>query len=244
MSNDLFQADQSDVVAVEKKFEDLVGEGKKYSDNEAVAKAIEEKDRFIEQLKREAQEAREAAKTRLNEDQFLDKLETRLKAQSLQVAPQEDPAGQGVHTGVTPEDVVKVIEEREAVKRREANLGSVSQRLQATYGSDWKYKVSDLARQLGVSTQYLTNLAADSPQLFFNAIGVKEQPQLTPDRAPPRSAIATPVVPSSGAKDYAYWQAQKKEKGDNWYFSTSVQQQVWKEVKSQGEDNFYARSNS
>ncbi len=171
----------------------------------------------------------------------MDKLETRLRSQSLQVAPQEDQAGPSVHTGVKPEDVVAMIEEREATKKREANLGAVTQRLQATYGSDWKYKVSDLARQLGVGTQYLTNLAADSPQLFFNAIGIKEQ-QPVLDRAPPRSAIATPVIPSSGAKDYAYWQAQRKEKGDHWYFSTSVQQQVWKEVKSLGEDNFYARS--
>lgn len=240
MSDDLFGDHQEPVIEV--KFEDLVGEGKKYSDQEAVAKAIGEKDRFIEQLKREASEAREAAKSRLNEDQFLDKLEQRLKPQSPQVAPQEDRAGQEVHTGVKAEDVVALIEQREATKKREANLGGVSQRLQATYGSDWKYKVADLARQLGVGTQYLTNLAAESPQLFYNAIGFKEQTPLVQDRAPPRSAISTPVAPSSGAKDYAYWQAQRKEKGDNWYFSTSVQQQVWKEVKTLGEDNFYSRS--
>lgn len=241
--SDLFQADPSDTVidTTVKKFEDLVGEGKTYLDNDAVAKAIAEKDRFIEQLKRENAEARETAKSRLNEDQFLDKLEQRLKPQSPQVAPQEDRAGQGEHTGVKPEDVVALIEQREVTKRREANLELVSQKLQGVYGSDWKNQVANQARQLGVSTTWLTNLASESPQMFYNAIALKEQTPV-PGMAPPRSTLSTPMASNANLKDYAYWQAQKKEKGEHWYFSTQVQQQVWKEVKALGEDVFYARS--
>ncbi len=238
--SDAFEIDPSEHTP-EVKFEDLVGDGKKYRDQEAAAKAIVEKDRFIEQLKRETAEMREAIAKREKESAFIDKLEALTKAKSPDA--QEPPAHDGTDTGATavrPEDVEKILEAREAKKRREDNLGSAINRLQELYGDDYKRHVSRQAQSLGMTTQELTDLAARSPDAFFRTLGVDTARQTDAFTAPPRSSMSPPPA-QAGVKNYAYFDKLRAEKGETYYFSPTVQNEMWNSLKQLGEEAFYKR---
>jgi hypothetical protein len=232
---DPFETDPSETPNVEVKFEDLVGEGKKYKDPEAAAKAIVEKDRFIERLKQEAAEAREAAQKRINEEEFLTKLEALSRGKSPDAGNQ--PPADGTQTAaVTPEAVEEIINKREAARKRQANIEAVTSKLQETFGDDYKRHVQKQAQALGTTTAELTELAAKSPQAFLRLVGA-EQAQRSDDAfsPPPRSSLSPP--PSSGTtKNYSYYQRQRVEKGEGWYFSLPVQKEIWEQAKALGGD--------
>lgn len=228
----------------EVKFDDLVGEGRKYRDQDAVAKALTEKDRFIAQLQRENAEAREAIQKRINEQSFNDRLE-RLNARSpdeQQDPPAPQQGREAPAVTVTPETIDKLLDEREAKKKAEANLEVAVHRLKELYGDDYKRHVAKQAQGLGITTADLTALASRSPDAFFRAIGVEaNQRQVDAFSAPPRPSVTAPATAGS-QKNYQYYSKLRQEKGEAWYFTPQVQNEIWNAVKTLGEAEFYKRN--
>jgi hypothetical protein len=138
---------------------------------------------------------------------------------------------------VTPDDVEKMFVAREEKRKREANLAEVEKRLQEAYGRNWRQEVQKRASELEVTTQYLTKVAADSPKMFFQTLGVSTQPQTETFTPPPRGSITAPPA-SKSTKNYAYYQEQRKIKGETWYFSPQTRQEIWNEIRTQGEEKF------
>lgn len=237
--SDAFQDDNSEIVP---KFEDLVGEGKRYRDNEAVAKTIVEKDAYIKRLEAEAAEAREAAKTasealskRTNEADFLDRLE----ALSRGTQPDADPQGGrevAQPAAVKLEDIEDLIEKREAAKNRKANLDVAVVKLQEAFGDDYKRHVQKQALALGMTTAQLTEMAGTSPQAFLRLVGVEQRHTDVIDASPPRSSIQAPLMTQNpgSEKTYSYYSKLRREKGETWYFSLPVQKEIWENAKRLG----------
>src|SRR6266853_6356138 len=124
MADDLFQPGPNDTQELdpEKKFyDDLVGEGKKFKDPEALARSKIESDRFIANLLREQSEMRETLNKRINEEEFLNRLEQFSKPKSPD-AGNQPPTDGTPSTAITPQDVEKIIETREAERVRKSNL--------------------------------------------------------------------------------------------------------------------------
>lgn len=242
MSDDAFMTNEPAPVEAPK-FEEIVGEGKRYSDQDAAAKALVEKDRFIEQLKREAAEMRDAIKKRDNEQEFLDRLEQLSQARSPDTGNQPPKDGIETPTAMKPEDVLALVEQREAAKVRQDNLNKAVSKLQELYGDDYRRHVSKTARDIGMSTQDLTDLAARSPEAFFRTIGVGVQPAKQNDAfAPPRSTVTGNLDTKKDIKDYKYFANLRKELGEAKYYSIEVQNEKWKALKEMGEEAFYGRS--
>ena len=248
MSDDLFDHNEefeieSDIPEIDQSKEylsELVGEGKKYRDLEALAKAAVHKDAFIEQLKREQAEARAVIQERINMEQFLNEL----KAAKKPVTPPSEsvttPTERSVEaSAVTPEKIEEIIAAREAKQKRLANRAKVEQSLMEAYGERWKQEVRKKAAELEVSTTYLTEIAERSPKAFFDLVPVERKAgdAFTP---PPRGSVSSPPV-SSSSKNYAYYQKMRQEKGESWYFSPQTRQEIWKELQAQGEDTFYKK---
>lgn len=209
--------------------EDLVGDDKKYKTPEDLAKAAVHKDLFIEQLKRENAEAREALAKRINEEEFLKKLEQVARPKSPEpqdppVTPRDEP----VASAITPDKIEEILDQREAKRTREANLSSVTSRLQELYGDDYRSRVQSQAKALGVGTDFLTDVASKNPQAFYRLLGLdqKREDSFSP---PPRPSLQTSTGPNTaGRKDYNYFKKLRQEKGDGWYFSLPVQQEIWR----------------
>jgi hypothetical protein len=226
---------------VEVRFDDLVGEGKKYSDKEAAAKAIAEKDRFIARLQQEAAERSAALQKYENEKSFLDRLQEVTMQPPPQgqppVEPPRGPADSRTEKVITDEDILRVVEERDAKRSREANLQEVTKKLAEVFGDNYKSRVQAQASHLGVGTEFLTDVAATNPSAFYRLMEMdKPQSPVRDQFAPPRS-VAAPSAPS-GKKDYTYFQNLRKEKGESWYFSPQTQHEIWraaKEAEARGE---------
>lgn len=245
MADDLFQQIDGDIETPEvdqtkEYLPELVGEGKKYKTQEDLAKAAVHKDAFIEQLKRENAEARQALQERINMEQFLERVEA-AKPPKSPSDPVTTPGERDQQdSAVTPEDIERILEDRETKKKRAANLQEVEKRLKETFGTGWKQKVQEKATALETSTTWLTDVAARNPKAFFDLLGVGQTQQKDTFSPPPRSSV-TQAPSSSNSKNYAYFQEQRRQKGDAWYFSVPVRQEIWKELTAQGEENFYKR---
>jgi hypothetical protein len=248
---DVFAPDPDETVdeTLIPKLEDLKGEGKKYKDDDAVAKAIFEKDRFIARLIQEKKEVTEALQERSNEEAFLTRMEQLARPQPT---PQEDtkPHEQVREAAVDPAKIEELVEKKlsEASKksRADANLAAVTKALQDTYGTNYKSRVATQAQQLGVGTQWLTDLAAENPEAFYRVLGMNQMKPLDAFSPPPVSSVNTARQPS-GTKNFAYYQEVRKKIGDSAYYSdTALQREIWEQAKALGGDpeektGFYKR---
>lgn len=252
--SDLFQSDPSDdtvpqIDPAKEYLPELVGDGKKYKSPEDLAKAALHKDQFIDQLKRE-QRDRDATIARLQSDlearikqeDFLTKVET-LVAPKLPEAGGTPPAdGTNGTPAVTPETIEKILEQRDATKQRQANLRDVETRLKEVYGDDYKRRVQEQARTLGVGTDFLTDVAAKNPSAFYRLVGVDSTQNRVPptsQSAPPRSSVSIPSTPGQ-VKDQEYYRTLRKKVGDAAYFTPAIQQEIWKSATELG-DAFYRK---
>lgn len=226
---DAFAGTDTETPNLDVKFDDLVGDGKRYKTTDDAAKALVHKDQFIEQLKREKAEVLASLSQRIKEEDFLKKLE---EVTTPKLPEQRDPpverGNEPDKSAVKPEDVERIIEQREAKTKREANLQAVTDRLQETFGAEFKARVQSQAKAMGETTAYLTDLAARNPQMFYQLMGMNQPRREDAFSAPPRSSVNTDSRPVSGMKDYNHFARLRKEKGDHWYFSTPVQQEIWR----------------
>lgn len=240
---DAFQTDGSEQQPdVNVKFEDLVGDNKKYRDPDAVAKAVIAKDEFIEQLKRENAGMRESLSKRETEEQFLDRLKQ--LSQATPPKTEDNPPPDGARaTAVTPETVEEIINRREAEKQKKANLDLAIAKAQEAYGDDYKRHVAKQAQAIGMTTADLTDLASKNPNAFIRVLGLDgtKTNNQTDAFAPPRSSVSVSTQPNPNVKNYAYFQKLRAEKGEAHFYTPSIQMEMWNNLKQMGEEEFYKR---
>jgi hypothetical protein len=225
---------------VEPKFEDLVGEGKKYSDQDAVAKAVAEKDRFIARLLEEKRKLEDDHRAALNTQAFEDRIKA-LEAAKL-IERQEPTPAPVTQPHATPdiEDVVqKAIEQREQAHKRTRNLMEVKDKLTEVFGADYPNRVKARATELGMSMDRLNVLAAETPSAFYALIGLGSE-RRPEDVAPPatRQNTAAAFTPNAGKKNNAYYSNMRKANPAQ-YWSPATQMEEFNELKRQG-DAFYS----
>ena len=234
--SDLFNdsnVDNEDVENLEVTLEDLVGEGKKYRDPNALAKGAYEKDRFIEKLKQENQAMREDLTSR----QALAALVDEIK-QSKKVEQPSNPAPQvGDERSKQPEDVEELVKKLLAQKETETTLSRnqelVKQKLTEQFGSNFNSVVQQRANELGVNIQYMNRLAAEAPQallaLFSKTAGGNDVysggNQLRTEGLTQRS---------TSVRDWNYYQKIKAADSAK-YWDKSTQRQMFEDMKQLGD---------
>lgn len=216
---------------------ELVGEGKKYSDPNELAKGAVFKDQHITRLEREAAEMRETIKT-LSATKRMEELLDQMKA--LRDAPpapsnvdnqDREPTSKSV--GLTPEDVTKIVEQREDEGRRKANSATVRNRLVQEFGADYVQKVKEQAAKLGLPVEYLDQTAQNSPNAFYQLMGISPQPRLPENdnpHAPPRSTTTKNFSPNSQEKNWAYYENMRKTDPAR-YHTISVQNEMERQAQ-------------
>lgn len=217
-------------------FETLVGEGKKYKDQELLAKSVIHKDQFIEQLKREQAQLRNDLETRIKYEEFLDKMSS-LQSGTTKGAPSPDDTTSDNKTPppVTLADIELRLEQRDAKKRQDENLLYVERILSETLGPNFGSKVKQQASNLGMSEEVLTNIAAQNPKAFFKLIGAEDKAD-TSFTPPPRSQFnADSFRPStSNVKNFAYYEQMRKDKPLE-YWKPHIQNEMLKALETLGD---------
>lgn len=228
----------------------LVGEGKKFKDQEALAKGKFEADKTIEARDRELAELREELTKRLSNEDLLKQFESHQQRNTNtmdNVKPEADnitPSAKA-DTPLKDEDLIERIrnvtkEDRER-EQMQANLEVVKDALLKAFGTPEKAAeaVRQKASELGVSVDFLQSAAAKSPKAFFVQLGLESQAQ---NALAPRSDVNVQSLNYSnpGIKEGTYeWYRQIQKTNPGVYFSPKIQNQLMKDALRLG-DAFYS----
>lgn len=223
--------------------EELVGEGKKYKDPQALAKSRVKADEFIEQLKRENAGLRQDLNQRVKMEEFLGKMEQVSREAPIKDQEQLGSEPESERTAIKPEDLEPVVERiyeaREARAARQQNLAEVKSDLLKTYGPNYASKVREIGASIGMDDSAIQEMAAQRPKAFAKLFGLNRPANNELFEAPPRSSVNVEgFKPSAaGGKNYAYFEAMR-QKEPRKYWSPSVQNEMHRLATQYGDD-FY-----
>jgi hypothetical protein len=222
---------------------DLVGEGRKFNDVEALARGKLEADRFIEQMKQE----NASLKTDLEKQAYRLGVENQLKeTASVSTAELSDPNNLSGTSNTadtqfssSEADIESLVEQ--TLKKRELegvaknNIAVVESELEKAYGTEAAAAVQQKANELGLPMSELQGMAAKSPSAFMQLMG-KPAPVSSPLV---QGSIRTEgsTMQASSEKDFGYYQRLRKE-NSTLYYKPSTQRAMMADADRMG-DKFY-----
>lgn len=201
---DLFNDDGSNIepAATDNVLEQLVGDGKKYKDAEALAKSRIAADNHIAKLEREQAELRKEMENRLSLEEFLDQ-QKQLVARGTDDNHQEERT-ENVE-GLTKEQVADLVRSAITKEKTEAtqneNFEYVRSELTKVYGDNFADKISRRATQLRMSKEVLNAMALNHPHAFLELMKPQGTQQVD-NVTPPNSSVRVPTGPTGKGKSY------------------------------------------
>lgn len=207
-------------------FSELVGADKPYKTEKDLARAVVEKEAFINRLKTEKDGVLSELQGRANLEALIDKLAA-TSVKTPEVEPQALPQGQPVQS-LTPDDIIKLLDERTSKANAEAakaaNQKAVHDRLRQTHGAHAAGFYSQKAQELG-GEAFLDEIVSRSPQAAFKLLGIEEvQRQI---EAPHSSVNSGGFVPSSGEiKNAKYFADLRRKMNPAEYWSPRIQNEI------------------
>ena len=189
-------------------FDQLVGSDRKFKTQEDLAHAAIEKDRFIEQLKRETKGLREELDRALkdkNTDKRLEEIMTRLNQPTAQ--PSTEVTTPLERTAPAPNqedinDIVKRALENELNSRTAVqNANKAIAALKSAFGDNYATRLEQRTQEIGFTKAEMNALAARSPEAFMELVNPGK---VVRHQEPPRSGYNTSAQPQdSGEKTYS-----------------------------------------
>lgn len=239
--------------------EELVGEGKKYVDDQALARSKVEADNFIERLQTELKEVREDLRGRLSMEDLVKELRkqdsntNRGNSSNPGHTPsldENEPNKDGTNESkLTQKDVEDMVEsrlkEREFQRTRQQNIEQVKKVISEKWGRDAASKLQQVAQDLEMSVEELDNFAANRPKAFMKAAGLDGSSESPRQTSESHLSLFTggelnsqPVTSkNAGQRDYKYYQKIRKE-NPGLYHSPSVQKEMMENARKLG-DSFF-----
>lgn len=211
--------------------------GESFKDPQVLAKSKLESDRYISELERQIKEAREELGREEYSKKLLAELQSGRQNTNANSVPNTGETNPSDTKPVVSEDVIKrLVEEtlttREQTSTAQQNAKVVQEQLTQKYGTEAKSHVESKARELGMSMERLSALAAESPTAFMTLIGEPKPENKTLVSGTINTAAGSFSNPSE--RDWNYYQ--KLRKTDKaLYFSPKIQQQLIQDKLRLGE---------
>jgi hypothetical protein len=231
--------------------EELVGEGKKFKSPEDLARGKAEADRFIQQLQGELAGIRQELGTRQTLEELMTKMTPNQSPNNQnQEHNQTPPGGEGnAPKAVTMEDIDRLVEDRlskvEKERVHQSNLNQAKQALVNAFGSDYITHLKAKASELGVTEQYLNNMAMETPKAFLKLVEA-DTPRsgttlpgtlFTPPQGHSLPQQSTKGFAPSGTPKMSHYE-ELKRKNPTEYWSPAVQNKMHKDAIALGPDFF------
>lgn len=147
----------------------VVGEHSVYTSVEDLHKGAIEKDKYINVLKKELEEARATIEDLSKNETIVEKLK-QIRENKMDT--------ENTNTPMLPEDAIKQIalnamQEANKANEAESNLANCKQAV-ASLNADVELAMKNKAQELGCSVEYLEGIAKTSPKAFKSMFGIKE----------------------------------------------------------------------
>lgn len=207
---------------------ELVGEGKKFKDDAALAKGKAHSDHHIEILERRLDDLRTDYEKVLNESktqaklqELIDNMETRGKQRDDTNDNTKDVSDEH-RPDFDPQEIEKMIstklQEAEVRKRESDNIRKAEDRLKEQFGPRFWSSVDEKANNLGLTREDVISMAKKSPEAMFNTLGLNQQKNTNDDVTLPRSNTRDPNFNMGSKKrTWAYYQELKKSNPKVYY---------------------------
>jgi len=220
----------------------LVGPGKKFADDEALAKGKAESDLYILSMQRETKELRAELEARLALEEVAERTAPR-NAPITNSNPQGTPplADERVENKAAPvptrtelaQLIKETMQEEQTKTTMDSNRSLVLQELKKTWGDNYIPHLNAKANELGMDKDMLDSLAARSPKAFL-ALVANEPSRGTTQDAPPVSKSNTGfVADTSSVRNEEYYSKLRKSDPKR-YFSAATQVQRHKDALEMG----------
>lgn len=217
-------------------FTHVVGEGKQYATQEDLAKGKIEADAFIEQLKVENAQMREDLGKRPTLDDVQDMMKLQNESQNNTSSELNEEA---LNTIVQTQ--LQVAKSQELAH---ANVTQASNKMEELYGEKANEQVKLKAGELGVSVQYLQDIAAKNPEIFYATMGVSNKSTVSNTSVAGNQTVQGNNTEQfnnipTGSKEgtWGYYENLRKE-NPKVYFSPKVQNEMF-QMRKQKDADFY-----
>jgi hypothetical protein len=220
----------------------------KAPDAAELAKGKYHADIHIARLEREQAEMRKDLEARLSYEALMDQIKELQKSPASNSNPNQHLNDRGENVNEKPnamsqEEIARLIKEtlnQESSQRTQSqNIATVIDQLKASWGNNYENVLLQKAQELGVSKEYMQNLAATAPKAFLASVGIgATAPKGNAGfDGPPRSNVNTQNFGSKNVKNYAYFQKLRKD-DPSAYHHVSTQKEMHKLAAEMG-DSFY-----
>lgn len=181
------------------------GEPKYANVNEALKGAAHAQE-FINKLKAEQEELRKQLKS---QEELVRMLKPEQEQEQAPAAQQEIPQG------LTPEQVLELVEQREQQKVADSNMAKVKAAMHSQFGAQYGETLKAKTSELGLTPELVDNMAKTSPEALLKLFEVKGETQAKPSLKPSASSESFNSKPQepkkfdpfskSGNKDIDTW---------------------------------------
>lgn len=231
MSN-LFNEDIPQIDPNKDYHSELVGEGKKYRDEKALALGKVHADATIAELKRKLEEAQ----SELNTTKRLEELLTMASQTRKEFDPPNhvnpDTNREGPVNDLTAEKIESLISQKltgyEANRVANENVRAVKAALTEKYGSGYEDVLRKAAENAGESVEWIAEQAKRNPKLVVSLVEA-HAPKKEVFNAPPATRLNPSLAPPSDVRNWSYYQ-KIKERDPKYYESEAVQIQMHKDA--------------
>lgn len=218
----------------------LVGEGKKFKDIEALAKGKLEADRHIGEITKTLDELRAELAKQDYAKSLLEQMSKGPETRQDDPPPNTSSSSNTENTTQSASDietlVEKVITEKEKSRTVAQNLSVVSEEMEKQFGDKAGSILKAKSQELNITLDRLKEIAAESPTAFFQLVGVSGKKVQT-STAPQSSVRSETFSSNSQDRDFDYYQKLRKE-NRSLYYSPKVQNMMLQDRTRLG-DRFY-----
>lgn len=211
--------------------------GEAFKDPQVLAKSKLESDNYIKQLETQLTELRTELTKEEAAKKLLAELQGRRQDPNANPVPKQGETNPSDTKPELSEDVIqrlveKTLSDREQANSAQQNAKMVQDQLTQKYGTEAKAHVENKAKELGMSFDRLSALAAESPTAFMTLIG---EPK--PEYKPPVSGTINTAAGNYSnptEKNWAYYQNLRKT-NKQLYFDPKTQQQMMQDKMRLGD---------
>ena len=231
--NNLLSGDDTVSIDPDKDYyEELVGTGKKFQDQKALARGKFEADMHIKTLEIKMDQLRADYLKEREENVAKAKLEE-LRDQILNHKVSNEPVNTDPKKPEMDLDLIdtRVSERYKALReqdKEQENFEFVKDKLTKRFGSNYKNQIKDTIQELDLTEDEVNSMARRRPKALLKALGADEQPQQRPGyEAPPKTSSGFAPKPLQ-KRTWAYYQDLKTKK-PNLYYDPKINIQMQKD---------------
>jgi hypothetical protein len=225
-------------------YSELVGEGKKFKDNESLAKGkyladlhAQTLEKRLDELREDYLREREMNATRAKLEDVIKQLETTKLSNETPSNEVREPALKTTDIEeFLSKEVPKHVSAYELERRMKENFNTVKSKLIERFGNNYQNQYKDKIDQLGLTPERAEALAREAPTAFLTMLGLDRSPQRMTDTTPPSSS--TSFRPQTGEKrKMSYYKELRKTK-PMLYHDPKIAIEMEKMAQELGEDFF------